>query len=78
MRFNQRQVFGQCAPCNNHLSGNAIRYRQGLVELYGEEYVLQIEADQTPRKFTLDEIHAIKNYYKMLCKRLTEKTDSVY
>ena len=31
LRFNELNVNKQCAPCNTHLSGNAVRYRVGLI-----------------------------------------------
>jgi hypothetical protein len=59
----------QCAPCNVHLSGNQIQMRRGLVERYGLHVVELLESDTTPRKYTIDELKAIKAEY---LKRLRE------
>lgn len=53
----------QCAPCNVHLSGNQIQMRIGMVERYGVEAVEALEADMTPRKYTIDDLKAIKATY---------------
>jgi len=35
LRFNEFNVNKQCAPCNTHLSGNAVLFRQGLIAKFG-------------------------------------------
>lgn len=39
LRFNEDNCFKQCAPCNNHLSGNITNYRPNLIELIGQNRV---------------------------------------
>lgn len=46
-----RNIHRQCAPCNLHLHGNLIEYRKGLIAHFGEEFVLALEADETPRAY---------------------------
>lgn len=53
----------QCQPCNVHLSGNQLMFRRGLIDRIGLPAVEALEADQTPRKLTIDEIKAIKADY---------------
>lgn len=53
----------QCMPCNVHLSGNQLQFRRGLIERIGLEAVEALEADQEPRKHTVDELQAIKADY---------------
>lgn len=53
----------QCQPCNVHLSGNQIAFRRGLVERYGPALVELLETDSTPRKYTVDDLKAIKADY---------------
>ena len=64
LRFDERQVRLQCAPCNNHLSGNIARYRIRLIELIGIEQVEEIENYNEIRRFTIDELKAIQAHYK--------------
>lgn len=66
LRFNEMNVNGQCTRCNCFLSGNLIKYRQGLVKRYGEEKVLALEnsvAIRTVKKWSRFELEAIKKNY---------------
>jgi len=36
LRFNEDNCHKQCAPCNNHLSGNLIAYRPSLIAKIGQ------------------------------------------
>ena len=71
LRFNQFNCWAQCSACNNHLSGNAINYRIGLVDRIGADRVewLEQQRDQ-PKKWLIQDIKAIKYYYRMMCKRM--------
>jgi hypothetical protein len=71
LRFAARNIHKQCATCNNHLSGNLIEFRKGLIKRYGVEFVEALEADKTPRKFSNDEVILIGKYYKGIIKELT-------
>lgn len=70
LRFNSLNIQRQCAPCNNHKSGNAIEYRMGLVDRYGVELVERLESANGPVKFSLDDIKAIGAYYRRLKKAI--------
>jgi hypothetical protein len=70
LRFSELNCHRQCSVCNNHLSGNLIKYRVGLVEKIGTEKVEQLENDNTAKHYTIDEIKEIKAYYKAKCKEL--------
>ena len=63
LRFEELNVWKQCAPCNNHLSGNAVLYRRALVELIGPEKVEWLEGPHQPKKYTIDDLKAIKAEY---------------
>lgn len=43
LRYDEMNTNGQCIKCNMYLSGNLIKYRQGLVKRYGEKEVLKLE-----------------------------------
>lgn len=70
LALDPRNIHRQCAPCNNHLHGNAIGYRAGLLERYGLEFVEALEADNTPRHQTAQEIDAIRDTYRAKTKEL--------
>lgn len=56
----------QCQPCNVHLSGNQLQFRRGLIEREGLMAVELLESDMTPRKYSVDELQAIKTHYRAL------------
>lgn len=60
----------QCAPCNLHLHGNLIEYRKGLIARYGIAHVEALEADNTARHYSPDDIDAIRDTYKQKLKEL--------
>ena len=47
MRFVEDNCHAQCRHCNNHLGGNHVAYRAGLIQRIGLRAVELIEADQT-------------------------------
>ena len=60
---------GQCIRCNMHLHGNLIKYRQGLVKRYGEDYVKRLEEfaempENKKKKWSRDELKIIIETYK--------------
>jgi len=70
LRFNEDNCHKQCAPCNNHLSGNCIEYRIHLIKKIGLDRLLEIELYSGPAKYTADDIKAIKQEYKDKLKEL--------
>lgn len=63
LRFDERNAHGQRKQCNRWGAGRAVDYRIGLIARIGQEAVEALEADQTPRKYTIDDLKAIKAYY---------------
>jgi hypothetical protein len=75
LRFNEFNVNKQCRPCNEFLSGNIVDYRKGLAAKYGLMVVEYLEGPHEPKKYTIDDLKAIKAEYT---KRLKdENTGSV-
>ena len=70
IRFDERQVWKQCAPCNNHLSGNIANYRPELIRRIGLEQVEDIENNSELKRWTIDELKQIKAEYKAKLKEL--------
>lgn len=70
LRFDERNCHLQCKRCNRYLSGNVAAYRVGLVRRIGLDVVLALEEDQEPRKYTVEELKAIKKHYAELAKQL--------
>ena len=63
LRFDERNCHAQAKRENRYLSGNAVDYRVGLIARIGLEAVESLEADQTPKKYTIAELKAIKAHY---------------
>ena len=63
LRFDERNCHAQSKKDNRYLSGNAVDYRIGLIARIGLEAVESLEADQTPKKYTIAELKAIKSHY---------------
>lgn len=70
LRFEPLNVWKQCAPCNTHLSGNLVNYRISLIQLIGLEKVEWLEGPHEARKYTIEEIKAIKADYRAKTREL--------
>ena len=70
LRFDERNCHAQSKQDNRFLSGNAVDYRIGLIARIGQEAVDALESDQSVRKYTVDEIKAIKAKYRAMTKEL--------
>lgn len=75
LRFDERNIFKQCSPCNNHLSGNIGEYRKALIVRLGLEVVEWLESNHEIRKWTIDELKQIESEYKDKLKALRTTTD---
>lgn len=70
LRFDERNAHGQCKQCNRWGSGRAVDYRIGLIRRTGLEAVEELEADQTVKKWSIDELKAIAAHYRARLKEL--------
>lgn len=70
LRFSELNVHAQCAPCNNHLSGNIVLYRKGLIQKIGVQLVEWLEGHHEPKHYTVDDLKAIKAEYTRKAKEL--------
>ena len=62
----------QCVKCNRYLSGNVAEYRKGLIRKIGEDLVQQVEADNTERKYSSEDLQRITAIYRKR-KRIHER-----
>lgn len=77
LRFDSdRNIHGQCKRCNNHLGGNYSAYRIGLIARIGLEKVEELESDNEPRKYSIDDLKNIIQCYKLKIKELKCKTEN--
>ena len=70
MRFIEDNAHGQRKQCNRWGAGRAVDYRLGLIARIGLARVEALEADQTPRKYTADELKAIRDEYRAKAREL--------
>lgn len=70
LRFEPRNVHRQCAPCNNHKSGDIVNYRINLVDRIGAEAVEWLEGPHEPRRYSIEELKAIKAKYRAMVREL--------
>ncbi|KAA6196345.1 recombination protein NinG [Pseudomonas lactis] len=70
LRFDEKNCHAQSKQDNRFLSGNAVDYRIGLIARIGQEAVDALEADQSVRKYSVEQIKGIKAYYRAKTREL--------
>lgn len=70
LRFEPLNVWRQCAPCNNHKSGDIVNYRLELVKRIGADKVDWLEGPHEPRRHTIEQLQAIKADYRAKTREL--------
>lgn len=70
LRFDERNCHAQTKQDNRFLSGNAVDYRVGLIARIGLGAVEALEADQDPRRYTVDDLQKIKAEYRAKVREL--------
>lgn len=63
LRFNEDNCHAQSKQDNRYGAGAAVDYRIGLINRIGLARVEALESDNTPRKWTHDELRALKARY---------------
>lgn len=75
LRFHEDNVHAQCVHCNQWGAGRAVDYRIGLVGRIGLERVELLESDNSPRKWTREELISIRDTYKAKRKELEKSKE---
>lgn len=70
LRFCEDNVHKQCAPCNNHKSGNILEYRINLTRKIGADKVAWLEGEHDAKKYTVEELREIKEKYTKLANQM--------
>lgn len=70
LRYHQDNIHAQCHHCNVHLSGNQQQYRINLIAKIGAERVEALENNNTPHRYTREELDAIRKRYRALLREL--------
>lgn len=72
LRFEPFNVHRQCVKCNRNLSGNAVEYRIRLVRRIGADKVDWLEGPHQARKYTIEDLKALKAECRAKIKQLKE------
>lgn len=70
LRFDERNCHAQRKACNRYGAGRAVDYRMGLIARIGLEAVEALEADNTVRKWTREELRELRDAYRAKTKEL--------
>lgn len=72
LRFVRANVHKQCAPCNNHKSGDIVNYRINLVSRIGADTVAWLEGPHAPTHYSIDELVAMAKNWRALTRELVK------
>ena len=70
LRFHEDNVHAQCVHCNQWGAGRAVDYRIGLVARLDLARVEALEHNNTPNKWTHEELRGIRDTYRAKLKEL--------
>lgn len=73
LRFNEDNCHRQCAPCNNHLSGNLINYRPALILKIGQARFDALMGQHELPKWSRDDYIRIRDEYRAKLKELKQQ-----
>ncbi|WP_312423663.1 recombination protein NinG [Kosakonia cowanii] len=70
LRFNEDNCHRQCAPCNNHLSGNLIAYRPALIAKIGQARFDALMGPHEMPKWKREDYIRIRDEYRTKLKAM--------
>jgi hypothetical protein len=74
LRYDESNCHRQLVYCNRHGAGRAVDYRIGLIARIGLAGVERLEADNTVKKWTREELLAIRDEYRAKVRELKKGT----
>ena len=72
LRFDEDNCHKQLVSCNRNKSGNTVEYRIRLIAKIGPEAVERLEGPHPPKKYTVDELKAIRKLYQVKLRELRQ------
>ena len=72
LRFDEDNCHKQCAPCNNHLSGNIENYTPRLIEKIGQERFDRLMGSHELPKWKREDYEQIRDHYRAKLKELKD------
>lgn len=76
LRFDEDNVHSQCSACNVHHSGAIGPYRINLIAKIGLQRVLALESNNTPHRYTREELDGIRARYRALLRALVKQREA--
>lgn len=73
LRFDEDNCHRQCAPCNNHLSGNLINYRPALIQKIGQARFDALMGPHELPKWKREDYIRIRDEYRAKLKELKQQ-----
>ncbi|EPK3595752.1 recombination protein NinG [Proteus terrae] len=73
LRFDEDNCHKQCAPCNNHLSGNIENYTPRLIEKIGQERFDRLMGSHELPKWKREDYERIRDHYRAKLKELKDE-----
>ena len=73
LRFDERNCHAQRSDCNRYGAGRAVDYRIGLAARLGVAAVVELESDNTPIKWTREQLREIRDKYRRLATELEKQ-----
>lgn len=70
LRFNEQNAHAQRKVCNRYGAGRAVDYRIGLIQRIGHPAVEALEADNSARHYSVDDLKEIAALYRARLKEL--------
>lgn len=70
LRFDEFNAHAQRKQCNRWGSGRAVDYRIGLIQRIGIKEVERLESDNSPKKYTIEDLQSIIQLYRNKLKLL--------
>jgi hypothetical protein len=70
LRFDEQNCHRQCVQCNQHLHGNLVLFRIGLLQRIGATAVARLEGPHPTRKYSVDELREIRGTYRAKAREL--------
>lgn len=76
-RYDETNCHRQCAPCNNHLSGNIENYTPNLIAKIGQAAFDRLMGPHKPKKRTREELQELAAHYRMKTRELIKRREEL-
>ena len=70
LRFEPKNVNGQCRSCNGFKGGMPKEYAYGIVERYGQERLDWLEGHHEAKHYTIEDLEQIRKHYARLTREV--------